>query len=336
MSNPPIRHQSCRTLIFAALLIGAVLLPPALHGEETITEPLAPPPLLVMAHQGDTPASIAQRYLNDGSKAWMIVEYNGSAAFSGGDPVMVPMAPFRPGGLTPDGYQTVPVLAYDDIGESSGQTRQVSPSAFKHQMQWLKSTGFIAITPRQLTEFMERSGQLPRRSVLITFDTASLSLFEIGIPILKEMGFTATVFVATDGVGGKNAMTWDQIKQLHQGGITIGCRGRSGRSLTRRTKGEAFATYFKSVESELRLARQSIETHLDEPCRFLAYPQGDTNGLVSAMVAKLGFSAAFIRREGDNPFFADRYGIHRTPINHGMNLERFGQRLTTRIKADLQ
>jgi peptidoglycan/xylan/chitin deacetylase (PgdA/CDA1 family) len=335
MSNQSIRHQSFQILIFAALLISAVLLPPTLHGEEVNTDSPPRPPLLVMARHGDTPASIAQRYLNDGSKAWMIVEYNGIAAFSGGDPVMVPVAPFRPGGLTPDGYQTVTVLAYDDIGESVGQTSQVSPSAFSHQMHWLKTEGFIAITPKQLTEFMERSVQLPRRSVVITFDRASLSLFEIGIPILKEMGFTATVFVATSDVDGKDAMTWDQIKQLHKGGFTIGCKGRSGRSLTRRTKGQRFETYFKSVESELRLARQAIETHLDEPCLFLAYPKGDTNSLVSAMAAKLGFAAAFIRRAGDNPFFADRYSIHRTPINRGMNLERFGQRMTTRITADL-
>ena len=335
MSNQSIRHQSCQILIFAALLISAVLLPPTLHGEEINTDSSPPPPLLVMARQGDTPASIAQRYLNDGSKAWMIVEYNGIAAFSGGDPVMVPVAPFRPGGLTPDGYQTVPVLAYADIGESIGQTRQVSQSAFNHQMHWLKTEGFIAITPKQLTEFMRRSGQLPRRSVLITFDTASLNLFKIGIPILKELGFTATVFIASNGVGGKNAMTWDHIKQLHKDGFTIGCRGRSGRSLTRRTKGQSFESYFMSVESEMRLARQAIEMHMNEPCLFLAYPQGDTNSLVSAMAAKLGFAAAFIRRAGDNPFFADRYRIHRIPISRGINLERFGQRMATRITADL-
>ena len=335
MSNQPSNYQSCRILICTALLICVVLLPPILHGGERDTDSPPPLPHLVIARQGDTPASIAQRYLNDASKAWMIVEYNGIAAYSGGDPVMVPITPFKPGGLTPDGYQTVPVLAYADIGESIGQARQVSRSDFNYQMHWLKSEGFIAITPKQLTEFMEFSGQLPHRSVLITFDTASHSLHEIGIPLLKELGFTATVFVATNGVGGKGAMTWDQIKQIHRDGFTIGCRGQSGRSLTRRTKGQAFETYFKLVESELRLARQAIETHLDEPCLFLAYPQGDTNSLVSAMAAKLGFAAAFIRRAGDNPFFADRFRIHRTPINQEMNLEQFGQSLTTRITADL-
>lgn len=318
-----------------ALLMGTLLRPPTLYGGEMNTESPPPPLLMVIASQGDTPTSIARRYLNDASKAWMIAEYNSMAAFSGGEPVMVPLAPFRPGGLTPDGYQSVPVLAYADIGKPSGRSQQVSPSDFNNQMRWLKSQGFVTITPKQLADFMEFSGQLPQRSVLITFDTASRRLWEIGIPLLKKLGFTATVFVATDGVGVYGAMTWDQIKQLHKDGFTIGCRGQSGRSLTRRIKGEAFEPYFKSVESELRMARGTIETHLGAPCLYLAYPQGDTDSLLSAMAAKLGFAAAFIRRAGDNPFFADRFGIHRTPVNSGMNLKRFGASLTTRITADL-
>jgi peptidoglycan/xylan/chitin deacetylase (PgdA/CDA1 family) len=335
MSKHPIKHQAYRILISSVLLIGSVLLPPTVHGEEMTAGPTPPRPVVVRARQDDTPATIAQRYLNDASKGWMIVDYNGMAAFSGGEPVMVPMAPFQPGGLTPDGYQTVPVLAYSDIGESSGQRRQVPRSAFDHQMRWLKTEGFVAISPKQLTDFMGFFGQLPRRSVLITFDTASRSLFEIGIPLLKELGFTATVFVATTVVGDKKAMTWDQIKQLHRDGFTIGCRGRSGRSLTHRTSGQTFENYFKWVEAELRLARRAIETHLNAPCLFLAYPQGHTDSLVSAMAAKLGFSAAFLLKPGDNPFFTDRYGIHRTFISRGMNMERFSQRLTTRITADL-
>jgi peptidoglycan/xylan/chitin deacetylase (PgdA/CDA1 family) len=314
------------------LLIGGVLLPPTIRGEEMHTDPSPRLPLLVKARHTDTPATMAQRFLNDPTQGWMITEYNGREAFAGGEAVLIPTAPFRLGGLAPDGYQTVPVLAYSDIGNSA---EQVSRSAFYDQMRWLKKEGFVAITPDHLSAFMTFSGQLPRRSVLITFDAASQSLFATGIPILRELGFTAAVFISTSAVGHKDAMTWDQIRQSHQDGFTIGCLGRSGRSLTRRTSGQPFKAYFASVASELRLARHAIETHLDEPCLFLAYPQGDTNSLVSAMAAKLGFAAAFVRRAGDNPFFADRYGIHRTPIDSRIDVEQFATLLTTRIPADL-
>ncbi|MFO7715813.1 polysaccharide deacetylase family protein [Desulfosarcina sp.] len=322
-------------VVCAALLVGCGLRPPALCGQQKNAASASVPPLLVNPRQEEAPADMARRYLNDASKGWMILEYNEVDYVSPGRAVMVPMAPFRPGGLTPGGYQSVPVLAYVDIGEESGRKLRVARSAFNRQMRWLKSEGFTAITPDQLVAFMEFPGQLPHRSVLITFDTVSSALDEIAIPILTEVGFTATVFVATAGVGRKGAMSWDRIQELHANGFTIGCRGRSGQSLTRLSQGEPLEAYFKAVESEMHLARKTIEMHLDAPCRFLAYPHGDTNSLVAAMAAKLGFSAAFILSAGDNPFFADRFAIHRTVIDGGVVPERFASLLTTLIPADL-
>jgi peptidoglycan/xylan/chitin deacetylase (PgdA/CDA1 family) len=324
-----------RVIACMLLLPGTGLFTPAVQGEDTGTGPPAPLPLLVRARQGDTPASIARHYLNDASRGWMIDEYNDLGTLSGGEAILVPMAPFRPGGLTPAGFQTVPVLAYLGIGETSGQRRQVSRQAFSQQMDRLEAEGFKAITPAQLVDFMEFSGQLPLRSVLITFDTASVSIYDIAIPILKAHGFTATVFVATNRIGGKGAMTWEQIGQLHAGGVTIACRGRSGRALPRQASGQAFDAYFRSTESELRLSRKAIETHLDAPCRFMAYPGGSTNHLISSMVAKIGFSAAFVLQPGPNPFFVDRFAVHRTLIDSRTGPEQFDATLSTLIRADL-
>ena len=324
-----------RVIACTLLLLGTGLFPPTVQGEDTGAGPPPPLPLLVRARQGDTPASIARYYLNDASRGWMIDEYNDRGTLSAGEAILVPMAPFRPGGLTPAGYQTVPVLAYLGFGETPGHRRQVSRAAFNQQMDQLETEGFKAITPVQLVDFMGFSGQLPRRSVLITFDTASVSVHDIAIPILKAHGFTATVFVATDRVGEKGVMNWEQIGQLHADGVTIACRGRSGRSLTRQINGQAFDAYFKSTESELRLSRKAIETHLDAPCLFMAYPGGSTNSLISAMVAKIGFSAAFVLQPGHNPFFGDRFAIHRTLIDSRTGPDQFNAHLSTLIKADL-
>lgn len=316
-------------------MIITALLPVSIHGEETQSNPARQQPLLVRARQGDTPAAIAQRYLNDASKGWMIHEYNDTKAFSGGEAVAVPVVPFRPGGLAPDGYQTIPVIVFSDIGATAGLRNRLSPAAFNEQMQWLKTEGFTTITPAQLVGFLDFSEQLPRRSVLITADTDAQTFNDVAVPVLTALGFTATVFVAVDRVDEKGAMTWKQLKQLEEAGFTIGCRGRFGRSLTRRKKGQSFKTNFQWIESELRYARNKIETHLGRPCRFLAFPQGRTNNLVSAMAAKIGFSAAFGLSPGGTPFFANRFGIHRTVIDHHTDLDQFGNRLTTFIAADL-
>lgn len=335
MSNLLFRHLRYSILFISALLILTTLVPPAIHGEETNSGPTGPHPLLVRTRRGDTPETLAQSYLKDVSKGWMIREYNDIQAISGGEAVVVPRAPFRLGGLSPDGYQIVPVLVYTDMNDATGQKDRLSRSAFKDQMHWVKTRGFTTITPSQLVDFMAFSGQIPRQSVLITADTDSIAFYDQAAPVLKALGFTATVFVAAEQVGGQGAMTWNQLKQLRNAGFSIGCRGRYGRSLTRRKKGQSFETNFKWIESDLRQAKKEIETQLGEPCLFLAYPQGRTNNLISAMAANIGFSAAFSLSPGGTSFFANRFGIHRTPIDIQMNQDRFGNLLTTTIAADL-
>lgn len=317
-----------------ALLICALVPAPFIYGEEINTGP-APPPLLVRARRGDTPDTLARRYLGDSSKGWMIGEYNNKKALSEGEAVLVPQSPFRYGGLAPDGCQTVPVLAYPDIGNTSGKKGRILRRDFNGQMRWLKTRGFTAISPEQLIDFMNFSGQLPRRSVLITADTESGDFLDLAVPVLQTFGFPATLFVAAERVGMEGAMTWDQLKQLQKEGFSIGCRCRQGGALTRRKRRQDDKAYFQWIESELRLAKKLVETNLKTPCSFLAYPKGDTSGLVAAMAAKLGFSAAFIRTPGKTPFFADRFAIHRIAVDGRMSPEQFGSGLTTLIRLDI-
>ena len=325
----------CRKLICLMLMLGVGLLTPTVHGEEISTSNQRALPLLVRARQGDTPASLARRYLNDAAKGWMIAEYNGQITFSDGQAVIVPPAPFRLGGLTPAGYQTVPVLAYTAIGGSSGRKTQVFRAAFEEQTSWLKNNGCTAITPAQLIDFMDFSGQLPQHAVLITADTESLTFFDQAVPLLKSYGFTATLCVATERVGKAENMTWDQLQQLHEAGFSIGCRGRDGRSLTRRQGGQSLETYFNSIEADLLEARKTVEHHLGVACTVLAYPHGHSNDLVAAMAAKLGFSLAFVQSAGTNPFFGNRFGIHRLVIDGPVGPGEFTQMLTTMVAAEL-
>jgi peptidoglycan/xylan/chitin deacetylase (PgdA/CDA1 family) len=325
-----------RIAVFAILLFGTVQISFPVPGKASDAGAAHQLPLLISARQGDTPTSIAKRYLDDPSKGWMISEYNGKTTFSEGEAVLVPRSLFRLGGLTPDGYQTVPVLAYAGIAESPGNRRQVSCSAFEAQLRWLKTEGFTTITPTQLVDFMKFSGQLPERSVLITWDTQSRAFHDLAVPILESLGFTATVFIATERIGKKGAMTWDQLKALRKRGFTIGCRGRRERSLAHWKNGQSFKAYFESIESDLRLAKKEIEDHLGAPCSALAYPRGSTNGLVVATAARIGFSAAFDLSPGDNPFFADPFDIHRIPIDSRKTLAQFGKAIATLITTDLR
>src|SRR6185436_13001615 len=49
--------------------------------------------VVVLAKGGDTAAGLAQRFLGDPAKAWMIEDYNGTAAFTPGREVVIPKRP---------------------------------------------------------------------------------------------------------------------------------------------------------------------------------------------------------------------------------------------------
>ncbi len=310
-----------------------VLLPSEAAGQEPLSL-RQPPPRLVKARPGDTPATLARRYLADASRGWMIAEYNDKHRFAPGEAVLIPQRPFRRGGLYPQAIQAVPVLAYGDIGGISTEDKRLTRAAFRDQMQWLAAHGFSAITPDQLIDFMAFRGQLPRKAVLITADTEAQSFAEQALPVLDEYGFTATLFIASENLGRPGTLRWHQVRRLRADGFTIGCRGRNGRSLLRRKQGQSFETNFNWIASELRQAKKKVEAELGEPCRYLAYPEGRSSSLLAAMAASVGFSAAFNQMPGSTPFFADRFSIHRNRIDAPMAADRFSALLASTLAVD--
>ena len=66
--------------------------------------------VVTFAKPGDTPATLAKRYLGDANKAWMIEDYTGKQSFAPGEEVVIPREPWNPSGVTAAGYQIVPIL----------------------------------------------------------------------------------------------------------------------------------------------------------------------------------------------------------------------------------
>src|SRR5712671_5312891 len=64
--------------------------------------------VVTFAQPGETPATLAARYLGSADRAWMIEDYSGQQAFSPGQEVVIPRRPWNPSGVTPGGYQIVP------------------------------------------------------------------------------------------------------------------------------------------------------------------------------------------------------------------------------------
>ena len=283
--------------------------------------------IVVIAKSEDTAASLATRYLNDASKDWMIEDYNGVTTISPGQQVVIPKHYWNLSGVSADGYQLVPVLCYHNLAPQSKGRMILAAKVFEDQMRYLKNQGYRVINLKQFVEFVSLKRQLPRRSVLLTFDDGYRSFLQYAAPVLKELGFTATLFVYTDYVGaGGNAFTWADLKKLQQEGFDIEAHSKSHGDMVR-AGNEPANEYEKRLEAELMQPRALFQKNLGFAPDILAYPYGRQDDAVVRRAKERGYTAAFTVRRQGSPSFVDPLRIHRSQIYPEMSMEDFVKNL---------
>jgi peptidoglycan/xylan/chitin deacetylase (PgdA/CDA1 family) len=292
--------------------------------------------ILVKTTDEDTLSSLAAHHLNDPKKGWMIAELNNIKTLTPGQTLIISLSPLQKGGLKADVIQTVPVLVYHNFSKNRPGKSTVTKGDFEAQMKYLKENGFHIISLDQLLDFMDYKEQIPEKSVAITFDDAWGSIYDIAFPVLKKYGFPATFFIYTDFIGGGKAMSWAQIQTLSEHGFDIQCQTKTHRDLTLLKKNESFEEYFKALEMEIDYPNTLMERKLKKKCKYLAYPYGKTNDIIIAILKKQGYRAAFTVEWGSNPFFVDKYRIHRSIIHGKHDIESFKKNLSVSRKNKLK
>jgi len=302
---------------------------PQIQPEVTADARIFPDFVALIAQPGDTFSSLASKYLNDPSLDWFIAEFNEITFLSPGRELIIPLQIEEKGGLSLKGYQTIPVISYHKFSKDKSDTLTVKESAFEEQMRFLKENGYRVITIDQFFDFLDFKRPLPKKSVVITIDDDWFSTYEIAFPILKKYGYPATLFVYTDLIipGGKT-LSWDLLAEMSKKNMDIQCHTKSHRNLTKRNSQESFREYFEALKKEVAESAEIIRRQLNKDVKYLAYPFGDTNPLVIALLKKLGYRGAFTVESGGNPFFAHPYRINRSMIYGNFNLQDFQNSLT--------
>jgi peptidoglycan/xylan/chitin deacetylase (PgdA/CDA1 family) len=283
---------------------------------------------VVVAKSGDTTQSLAAKYLGDANQDWMIEEYNGTASLTPGQAVAIPKRPWNLSGVTPTGYQLVPVLTYHDLAPAAKGRMVMSAKGFEEQMRYLKANGYRVVTLKEYVEFVSLQRQLPQKSVLITFDDGYRSFLRYGYPVLKELGFSATLFIYTDYVAaGGNAFTWPELKKLSDEGFFIQAHSKSHGDMVR-ARGEGAAEYDRRLEAELVQPKALFQKFLGYAPDIIAYPYGRQDDVVAQRTKDRGYVAAFtVRRQGSQSF-VDPHRIHRIQIYPEMSMADFAKSLS--------
>lgn len=93
----------------------------------------------------------------------------------------------------------IPVLMYHHV-TAQGGSLSVSAANFESQMQGLVKHGYTTLSAQQFADFM-RGAQVPKKSVLLTFDDGYLDNWVYAHPVLKRYGLNAMLFAITSLIG---------------------------------------------------------------------------------------------------------------------------------------
>jgi peptidoglycan/xylan/chitin deacetylase (PgdA/CDA1 family) len=203
-------------------------------------------------------------------------------------------------GTTPAGL--IPVFVYHGIVKENDRF-SITQSGFAEHMYALKKQGFETVSMRDLYEFVYNGKVLPPRSFVLTFDDGRKDSYYGADPVLKALGYKATMFIAT-GVSLPETETKkstyylskDEIIEMNDTGrweiashaiqaeggfIQIDVAGTKGNFLSNKmwikdsSRLETNSEYAKRVTNELTESKNRIQEVLSTQVLSMSYPFGD-------------------------------------------------------------
>ncbi len=192
------------------------------------------------------------------------------------------------------------ILCYHAISSSWQTTLAVSLERFAAQLERFVDRGYVGLTFAE-AERRRVAGTLPPRTLVVTFDDAYAST-AAAAPVLRQLGYPATVFVVGDFVGDDKLLHWpgidewagtahreelrplsvDALRSLQGDGWEIGSHTMSHPSLPDLASDECLR--------ELSESRATISDYFGG-CATIAYPYGHVDQRVAALAAQAGYAA---------------------------------------------
>jgi peptidoglycan/xylan/chitin deacetylase (PgdA/CDA1 family) len=200
----------------------------------------------------------------------------------------------------------IPILCYHDVNPTKGNNLLLNPDKFRQQMKYLKDSGYFTLTLDELYEYLRENASIPSKSIVLTFDDGYIGNYTYAFPILKEFGFTATIFMISECVDKDSYLTSSQIKELSEYGIDIESHTTDHSDLTK-------FSLSKQIDI-MKESKHSLEMLLNKPIDYIAYPYGKLNDNSKKAAAAAGYKMAFnvqgaLTDKKDNIYNLDRFYI---------------------------
>lgn len=227
-----------------------------------------------------------------------------------------------------DRSSRMPILMYHSVScpdrftDNEYFETSTSPDRFEMQMRLLSEGGYRGMNLSGLEGL--RGGEYPSgnpRCFMLTFDDGFQDFKEEAFPILKEFGFSATVFLPTDYIGktnrkfkGKECLTWGETKELHKSGIEFGSHTLTHRELRSLDRNE--------IRKEISESKMVIEDALGDAVRYFSYPYAfpeadvEHTKYVKETLVECGYRHCVTTAIGIPDAKSPGFYLKRLPVNH--------------------
>ncbi len=202
--------------------------------------------------------------------------------------------------------QGVPILCYHNVSDTKYKNYSLYTlpvKRFKTQIRWLRRLGYSAVSLDALYEHLANGKPLPLKAVVITFDDGYRDLQTTTIPWLAKMELAHTLFLNSGKMGGTTGwiprapdisiLSAEEVKgidRLHGDWVDFQAHGRNHLALRNQTP--------ETVRKEVMEDVQSLESILNRPVSYLAYPFGYYDANTVESVVKTPLRAAFTVDQG--------------------------------------
>ncbi|GGA13451.1 hypothetical protein GCM10008018_67940 [Paenibacillus marchantiophytorum] len=218
------------------------------------------------------------------------------------------------------GIIRIPVLNYHSIGVEPGNTYVLHPDDFARQMAYLAAQHYTPLTLADFARVLAKELPSPQKPVLLTFDDGYADNAEAALPILRQHGFPATLFLSPGAVGQPGYVSWPQVQELSAAGWDIEPHGMTHPHLPQLTK--------KQQREEITESRRWIEQKLGKRAAAFAYPYGEYNADTLKILRDAGFQWGFTTQEGWATSAQSPYERSRLVVRSEDSFETWKQRLS--------
>jgi len=208
------------------------------------------------------------------------------------------------------------VLQYHHVSDTSPAATSISVDMFKNHMNYLTDNKYKVLPLSEIISQLQQGQELGPNVVAITFDDGYNNVLTNADPILKQHGFSYTLFIAPDEISHNypNMLSWSQIEQLSDSGVAIANHSSKHLHLNRRLVNESLEQWQQRVSQDIEQAEQQIILRTNQNLKLLAYPYGEYNSELQALVKKLGY-VGIGQHSGALASYSDFSALPRFPMS---------------------